>query len=271
MKLTHVDGESRYSQNELEERGLCSDRLPCHIAIIMDGNGRWAQARGLPRIEGHRQGAESVRLIVEECSRIGIGQVTLYCFSSENWKRPQIELDLLMALLEQFVIAERDEIMRQGIRFTTIGRKDRLSPQVLSEVQQTIDLSAQNQGMTLCLALDYGARDEIVSAVRSIAVKVEQGELSPAEIDEELLSSHLYTSGMADPDLVIRTAGEMRISNFLLWQISYSELWVTDTCWPDFRQSDLHSALRSFASRERRFGGLKTSGMPAARSGRNGR
>lgn len=222
----------------------------------MDGNGRWAQARGLPRIEGHRRGVKSVRTVVEECARLGLEQLTLYCFSSENWKRPPIELDLLMSLLQRFVVAEREEIMRQDIRFRTIGRTDRISPRILSEVQKTIDLSQNNTGMTLCLALDYGARDEMVSAVRQIVEKAKAGELSHEEIDEQLISNHLFTAGMVDPDLVIRTAGEMRISNFLLWQISYAELWVTETHWPDFQQKDLYHALRDYATRERRFGGL---------------
>ncbi|WP_437229546.1 isoprenyl transferase [Planctomicrobium sp. SH661] len=249
--------ESPYTPEQLESLGLSSDRLPRHIAIIMDGNGRWAQARGLPRIEGHRRGVQSVRAVVEECARMGLEQLTLYCFSSENWKRPRIELDLLMSLLQRFVVAERDEIMRQDIRFCTIGRTDRISPRILNEVNQTIQLSRNNPGMRLCLALDYGARDEMVFAVRQIAERVQSGELSPSDITEETISQHLYTAGMVDPDLVIRTAGEMRISNFLLWQISYAELWVTETAWPDFRQPELISALRDYGARERRFGGLK--------------
>jgi len=249
--------ESPYTPAQLELLGLCRERLPRHIAIIMDGNGRWALARGLPRIEGHRRGVQSVRTVVEECARMGLEQLTLYCFSSENWKRPPLELDLLMSLLQRFVVAERDEIMRQDIRFCTIGRTDRISPRILREVNRTIELSRNNPGMRLCLALDYGARDEIVQAVRQISEQVQQGRLDPAEINEQAISQHLFTAGMIDPDLVIRTAGEMRISNFLLWQISYAELWVTETSWPDFRQQELYSALRDYASRERRFGGLK--------------
>ncbi len=249
--------ESPYTIGELGALGLCPERLPRHIAIIMDGNGRWAQNRGLPRIEGHRRGVESVRAVVEESSRLGIEQLTLYCFSSENWKRPRVELDLLMSLLQRFVVAEREEIMRQNLRFATIGRGDRLQPRILQEVQKTIEVSRENTGMTLCLALDYGARDEIVSAVKKIVENVQSGLLDPNTIDEETISSNLYTAGMVDPDLVIRTAGEMRISNFLLWQISYAELWVTETAWPDFRKQELLTALRDFAGRERRFGGLK--------------
>jgi undecaprenyl diphosphate synthase len=199
-----------------------------------------------------------VRAVVEECARLEIEQLTLYCLSSENWKRPRLELDLLMQLLQRFVVAERDEIMRQDIRFGTIGRTEKLSPSVLKEVQKTIDLSAGNEGMRLCLALNYGSRLEIVDAIRSIAVDVQNGLLAPEAIAEETVSSRLYTAGMVDPDLVIRTAGEMRISNFLLWQISYAELYVTETYWPDFRQPDLYLALQSFAGRERRFGGLQS-------------
>jgi undecaprenyl diphosphate synthase len=248
---------TEYSQDELTAAGLSRDSLPRHIAVIMDGNGRWAQARGLPRIEGHRRGVKSVRLLVEECSRLGIQQLTLYCLSSENWKRPKRELDLLMHLLQQYVIEERSEIMRQDIRFTTIGRRDGLASGVLHEVDKTIEHSSENRGMRLCLALNYGSRAEIVDAVQAIAQKAARGELAPSAVDEAVLSAHLYTAGMPDPDLVIRTAGEMRVSNFLLWQISYAELWVTETCWPDFRKAELIAALKDYASRGRRFGGLK--------------
>lgn len=248
---------AEYSERELKAIGLSPERLPRHIAVIMDGNGRWAQARGLPRVEGHRAGVDSVRIMVEECARIGIGQLTLYCLSSENWKRPEQELNLLMQLLEQYVIQERAEIMRQGLRFSIIGRKTGLSEGALKEIQKTIDCSQGNQGMRLCLALNYGSRAEMTDAVREIVRKAGAGELSPDDVNEALVADHLYTQGMADPDLVIRTAGEMRVSNFLLWQISYAELWVTEKCWPDFRQEDLISALKDFASRDRRFGGLK--------------
>lgn len=246
-----------YTSQELAAEGLRAQGLPRHIAVIMDGNGRWAKARGLPRIEGHRRGVKSVRLLVEECCRLGIEQLTLYCFSSENWKRPQRELSLLMHLLEQYVIEERSEIMRQNIRFTTIGRRDGLGKGVLREVDETIEFSRHNTGMGLCLALNYGARAEIVDAVQEIARKVQSGQLDADDVTEHLVSSHLYTAGIIDPDLVIRTAGEMRVSNFLLWQISYAELWVTEKCWPDFRRDELLQALKDFAARDRRFGGLK--------------
>lgn len=233
------------------------ERRPRHIAIIMDGNGRWAQRRGLPRIEGHRRGVASVRAATEECARLGIEQLTLYCLSSENWKRPQYEIDLLMQLLEQYLIEERTTLINENIRLAVIGRREGLPASALDEMDKTIELSSAHTGMTLCLAINYGGRGEVVDAVRAIADEVRQGRLQPDDVDEETINDHLYTSGMSDPDLLIRTAGEMRVSNFLLWQISYAELWVTDHCWPDFREADLHAAIRDFAARDRRFGGLK--------------
>ena len=232
------------------------ERWPRHIAVIMDGNGRWAQRQGLPRVEGHRRGVASVRRTVEECARLGIEQLTLYCLSSENWKRPQSELDFLMHLLEQYMIEERSTIMDQNIVVSIIGRRDGIPDSVLAEMDKTIVMSSTNTGTRLCLAINYGGRGEMVDAVQRIAAEVRDGTLSPSEIDEQCLSDHLYTAGMPDPDLLIRTAGELRISNFLLWQISYAELWVTDLCWPEFREPDLHDAIRDFASRDRRFGGL---------------
>ena len=237
--------------------GLDPDTLPRHIAIIMDGNGRWAQQRGLPRVEGHRLGTQSVRATVEECCRLGIEQLTLYCLSVENWKRPQLELDFLMALLHQYLLEERAEIMEQNIRFTTIGRRSELPDEVLREIDENIRLSRDNTGLTLCLAINYGGRTELIDAARALAQQVRDGRLRPEQIDEAAFDGALYTAGMPDPDLLIRTAGEMRVSNFLLWQISYAELWVTDLCWPEFDAPALHEALRDFARRDRRFGGLK--------------
>jgi len=235
---------------------LPAERRPRHIAIIMDGNGRWARRQGLPRIEGHRRGVSSVRNTVEECARLDIEQLTLYCLSSENWKRPQIELDFLMHLLEQYMIEERATIMRQNIRVSIIGRRDGIPRAVFSEMEKTVDLSANNTGTRLCLAINYGARGEIVDAVKNIVAEALAGELDPNELDADAISAHLYTAGMPDPDLLIRTAGEMRVSNFLLWQISYAELWITQKCWPEFQTSDLHQAIQDFAKRDRRFGGL---------------
>ena len=232
------------------------EKRPRHIAIIMDGNGRWAQRRGLPRIEGHRRGVASVRCVSEECARLGIEQLTLYCLSSENWKRPKRELDLLMHLLEQYLIEERTTLINENIRLSVIGRREGLPDSVLAEMDKTIELSRHHGGLQLCLAINYGGRAEMVDAVRSIAQDVRSGTLDDDDIDETTIADHLYTGGMSDPDLLIRTAGEMRISNFLLWQISYAELWVTDCCWPEFREGELHAAIRDFAGRDRRFGGL---------------
>ncbi|OAI53645.1 isoprenyl transferase [Planctomycetaceae bacterium SCGC AG-212-F19] len=236
--------------------GLDPAKLPRHVAIIMDGNGRWAKRRGYPRIEGHRRGVNSVRATVEECCRLGIGQLTLYCLSVENWKRPRAELDFLMTLLHKFLVKERGEIMEQNIRFTTIGRRAGLPASVLREVDESIRISETNTGMVLCLAINYGGRTELVDAVRQLAGQAREGTLDPDAIDEDTIADALYTAGMPEPDLLIRTAGEMRVSNFLLWQISYAELWVTDKCWPEFDTATLHAALADFARRERRFGGL---------------
>ena len=222
----------------------------------MDGNGRWAKRQGFPRIEGHRRGTTSVRKTTVESARLGLEQLTLFCLSSENWKRPQLELDCLMHLLEQYMIEERSLIMDKNIRVSHIGRREGIAPAALREIDTTIELSAANTGMRLCLAINYGARGELLDAVQTIAHQVLAGELTPDALTEEALADHLYTAGMSDPDLLIRTASEMRISNFLLWQISYAEIWVTDKFWPEFREGDLHQALRDFAGRDRRFGGL---------------
>jgi undecaprenyl diphosphate synthase len=231
--------------------------LPRHVAIIMDGNGRWAQQRGLPRIEGHRRGVDSVRRITEHCARRGIEQLTLYCLSSENWRRPEAELQFLMHLLEQYMIEERGLLMRERIRMAMIGRREGLPASTLAEIDRTVAMCAGNDGMRLCLAINYGSRQELVDACRGVVAAVQRGELDLAKLDETQFEQHLYTAGMVDPDLLIRTAGERRISNFLLWQISYAELWVTDRHWPEFRRPDLLEALRDYAQRDRRFGGLK--------------
>jgi len=237
--------------------GIPPEKLPRHIAVIMDGNGRWAQQRGLPRIEGHRRGAESVRRVTEECARLGIEQLTLYCLSSENWKRPREELDFLLQMLQQYMIEQRQRVMEHNIRVRVIGRREALPEQVLRETDQTVAISRNNTGLVLCLAINYGGRAELVDAVRRIAQQVKCGQLDPQSIDEQTISQNLYTAGMPDPDLLIRTAGELRVSNFLLWQISYAEMWVTDLCWPDFDEAQLHAAIRAYAARQRRFGGLQ--------------
>ncbi|MDX1945595.1 MAG: isoprenyl transferase [Pirellulaceae bacterium] len=233
------------------------ERRPRHVAVIMDGNGRWAQRRHLPRIEGHRRGVASVRRTVEEAARLGLDQLTLYCLSSENWKRPQRELDFLMHLLEQYMIEERATIMRQNITVRVIGRREGIPAGTLGEMDRTVEMSAPNTGTRLCLAINYGGRGELVDAVQQIAREAQAGQLDPRAIDEQTISDRLYTAGMPDPDLLIRTAGELRISNFLLWQISYAELWITDRCWPEFEIADFHQAIRDFAGRDRRFGGIK--------------
>ena len=230
--------------------------VPRHVAIIMDGNGRWAEQQNLPRIEGHRGGVASVRRVVEESVRLGIEQLTLYCLSSENWKRPQEELDFLLHLLQQYMIEERSRIMEQQVRVRTIGRRDSIPEAVLQEIDKTIELSAENQGTCLCLAINYGSRCEIVDAVRSIVRKVDDGEIGWKQIDEQVISESLDTAGMPDPDLLIRTGGEQRLSNFLLWQASYAELWITEKCWPEFQEADLRLAIRDYTGRVRRFGGL---------------
>jgi undecaprenyl diphosphate synthase len=233
---------------------------PRHIAIIMDGNGRWARRRGLARIEGHRRGAEVVRRITEEASRLGLEQLTLFAFSSENWKRPPEEIAFLMELYREYVVRQRPTILRNNLRFTTIGRRDGIPEAVLAEVDQTIRDSAANTGTRLCLAVNYGSRREIADAARRIAQRVRRGDLAPEDVTEATVADALDTAGMSDPDLLIRTASEMRLSNFLLWQLSYAEFHVTPTLWPDFTEADLAAAIRDYAGRQRRLGGLGPEG-----------
>ncbi|MFO0892263.1 MAG: isoprenyl transferase [Isosphaeraceae bacterium] len=258
MQTTLNDGASISSEGlaRIAAHGLKPEQLPRHIAVIMDGNGRWAERRGLPRIFGHRRGIQSVRAVVEEVCRLGLEQLTLYCFSVENWKRPPRELKFLMRLLRHFLIVERQELMDQNIRLRMIGRRNGLPDEVLAEFDRTIAMTAGNTGMVLCLAVNYGGRTELGDAARQLAEDVREGRVEPANVNEDTLAGYLYTTGMSDPDLLIRTAGEMRISNFLLWQVSYTELWVTPTLWPDFREDDLLRALVGYASRHRKFGGL---------------
>ena len=228
--------------------------LPAHVAIIMDGNGRWARERGLPRVEGHRRGAESVRAVLRCASKLGIRHLTLYAFSVENWNRPKEEVDTLMKFLARYLKTEQQEMNQNNVRLRAIGQLDRLPGFVRKQLDATIASLDQNTGTTLNLALSYGARTELVDAARAIAAKAQSGEMAPADIDEQTLSDHLYTAGMPDPDLLIRTSGEMRVSNFMLWQISYAELVVTERLWPDFGEADFRAALEEFAARDRRFG-----------------
>jgi undecaprenyl diphosphate synthase len=232
------------------------DSLPRHVAIIMDGNGRWAGRFGWKRTRGHREGAESVRAVVRECARLGIEALTLFAFSSENWRRPKAEVAFLMALLERYLIEERPEIIENSIRLRAIGEIEGLPPRIREELRRTIELSREHAGLTLTLALNYGGRGEIVRAVRRIVEGILAGGIRPEEVDARLVGDHLDTAGIPDPDIIIRTGGEMRLSGFLLWQAEYSEIYVTETPWPEFREASLHEALRAYASRERRFGGL---------------
>lgn len=222
----------------------------------MDGNGRWARQRNLPRVEGHRIGAESVRTIVRVAGEIGIKYLTVYAFSVENWNRPKDEVDTLMKYLERYIKSETPELDRNNVRLQVIGQTYRLPDSVQKELKKSIAALSKNNGLTVVMALSYGARTEIVDAARAIAEKVEKGKLDPAEINEAVISQHLYTRNIPDPDLLIRTSGEMRVSNFLLWQISYAELVVTPTLWPDFRKAQFFEALEEYASRHRRFGAL---------------
>ncbi len=238
--------------------GVSPARLARHVAIIMDGNGRWASQRGMPRIRGHEAGAANVREIVTECARLGVECLTLYSFSLENWKRPADEVAHLMSLYVRYLVAEREEIMANDIRVVQVGRRFGLPSDVLQELDETVRVSAGNHGMRLCLAINYGARAELVDAMRNIARRVAAGDLRPDDIAEQTISDALYTAGLPDPDLLIRTAGEMRVSNFLLWQISYSELYVCDELWPDFRREHLHAALKAYAGRQRRFGSVNS-------------
>ena len=240
--------------------------FPRHIAIIMDGNGRWAQERRMRRILGHREGIRSVREITTECARRGVESLTLYSFSVENWKRPSAEVRYLMSLLAKFLIKERPTLMENGVRLRAIGRLADLPAPALAALRETEEMTARNRGMLLRLALSYGSRSEIADALKQVARDARAGVLDPDRIDEETLRSYLYDPETPDPDLLIRTAGEMRLSNFLLWQISYAELHVSPVCWPEFRKAQLEEALEAYASRKRKFGGLIADAAPAKRS-----
>lgn len=241
--LAHLSSEARAS-------------LPRHVAIIMDGNGRWAKQRGLPRVEGHRQGAESARAIIRAAGELGINYLTLYAFSVENWNRPKDEVDALMKYLVHYLKSETSELNKSNVKLEVIGQIYRLPENVQEQLKKTLNTLSKNNGLTLIMALSYGGRTEIVEAVRSIAQKVREGRLDPPDINEQVIAQHLWTRNIPDPDVLIRTSGEMRISNFLLWQISYAELVITPTFWPDFRKSQFYAALEEYACRHRRFGGV---------------
>jgi len=231
-------------------------QLPQHVAVIMDGNGRWAKQRHLPRIEGHRQGAESARVIIRTAGDLGINYLTLYAFSAENWNRPKDEVDTLMKYLINYLKSETPDLNKNNVRLEAIGQIYRLPENVQEQLRKSIQTLSKNNGLTLVLALSYGGRNEIVEAVRAIGEKVRRGQLEPADITEQTVSQHLWTRSMPDPDLLIRTSGEMRVSNFLLWQISYAEFVITPTLWPDFRKPQFYAALEEYARRHRRFGGV---------------
>jgi undecaprenyl diphosphate synthase len=235
--------------------GVNIERLPAHVAIIMDGNGRWASQRHLPRVEGHRAGISAVREVVEASARLGIEVLTLYAFSVENWKRPRAEVATLMTLLKRYLRLELGTLIDNNIRFTVIGRQDELDPDIRDELAEAVQRTSLNTGMLFNIALNYGGRAEIVDAARRL---LREG-VAPDTLDEQRFADFLYTAGQPDPDLLIRTSGEMRVSNFLLWQIAYAEIWVTDTLWPDFRAQHLLEAILAYQKRERRYGGIKPS------------
>jgi undecaprenyl diphosphate synthase len=242
--------------DEALARAINAERLPAHIAVIMDGNGRWARRRGQLRVAGHKAGMRPVRTVIETCSQMGIQTLTLYAFSIENWKRPRTEIEMLWRLLRTYLRLELPEMMRQQIRMNAIGRLDALPPQVNAELLEVLAETAANRGLQVNLAINYGGRAEIVDAVKALVEAVRRGEVTAESIDEAAISAHLYTAGIPDPDLLIRTSGEMRVSNFLLWQIAYAELYVTETLWPDFTRADLLRAILDYQKRDRRFGGL---------------
>ena len=237
--------------------GLTPDQMPRHIAIIMDGNGRWAKKKGMPRVKGHREGGKTVEKIAQCCVDFGIESLTLYSFSIENWKRPKAEVNALMHLYTQYLIQIRSTLMKNNVKLAHLGRLAGLPSPVQKELRKTMEITDANTGMILALALNYGGRAEIIDATQKIAQEYKNGKLRLRDIDEQCVSRHLYTAGLAEPDLLIRTANEMRISNFLLWQISYSEFYVTKTLWPDFKKSSLEKAILAYAKRIRRFGTIK--------------
>ena len=241
-----------------ERLELTPEQMPRHIAIIMDGNGRWAQKKGLPRVEGHSQGGKTVETIALRCVDFGIESLTLYSFSIENWKRPKTEVNALMHLYAQYLVGIRPTLMKNNVKLIHLGRLAGLPDPVQNELGKTMEITGANTGMILALALNYGGRTEIVDATKKIAKKYKSGKLRLQDIDQQCINQHLYTAGLQEPDLLIRTANEMRISNFLLWQISYSEFYVTKTFWPDFNKKSLENAIRAYAKRTRRFGTIKT-------------
>lgn len=257
ISLTNKEQES--SDKELQSTLTEQGQIPEHIAIIMDGNGRWAKSRGNMRSYGHKVGVDSVRDITEACAQIGVKYLTLYAFSTENWGRPKMEVSALMRLLARSLRKEADNLNENDIKLETIGQIDRFPKNCQRELNEAIELTKDNERLQLCLALSYSGRWDITEAVKKLAQSVKDGEVNPSEIDDELISAHLSTADIPDPELIIRTSGEYRLSNFLLWQLAYSELYITETYWPDFRREELYKAIQSFQQRERRFGKLSES------------
>ena len=245
--------------NSTQDVPLNSETLPFHVAIIMDGNGRWAKKRLMNRVKGHEQGTQTVRSIVTAARELGIGILTLYAFSTENWARPKLEVKALMMLLKKFIISEREEFLKNQIRVNIIGQKHKLPLDVQKEVDITLALTENNDKMVLNLALSYGSREEITTAVKQIAKKIESKELNPEDITQDLISNHLYTKTMPDPDFIIRTSGEYRLSNFMLWQAAYTEIYICDTLWPDFSRDEFIEILKNYQKRDRRFGKVSCS------------
>jgi len=243
----------------IQAQRLDPGKLPFHVAMIMDGNGRWAKKRLMNRVKGHERGSQTVRSIVTAARELGIGMLTLFAFSTENWERPKIEVSALMLLLKRFLVSERDELMTRGVRLNILGHPKKLPEDVRREADKTVEMTRNNQGMVLNLALSYGSRQEITDGVQTLAQKIETGLIQPQDINEEMISDHLYTRQMPDPDLIVRTSGEFRLSNFMLWQAAYSELFITQTLWPDFTREEFIEILINFQKRDRRFGQVKCS------------
>ncbi|MGL4849074.1 MAG: isoprenyl transferase [Clostridium sp.] len=240
-----------------EDISIDMENIPQHIAIIMDGNGRWAKKRKLPRTMGHKAGVETIRRVLKEADRLGIKYMTLYAFSTENWKRPKEEVGALMKLLVQYLRQEINELHKNGVRINVLGDIDMLPKECVEEIEKSIEKTKNNTGITMNIALNYGGRNEIVRGIKEIAEEIQSGKIKVSDINEDMFENYLYTKGVPDPDIIIRPSGEQRLSNFLLWQCAYSEFWYSNICWPDFKEKDLHQAIYDFQGRDRRFGGIK--------------
>ncbi|WP_297631389.1 isoprenyl transferase [uncultured Clostridium sp.] len=240
-----------------EDISLDMDNIPKHIAIIMDGNGRWAKKRKLPRTMGHKAGVETIRRVLKEADRIGIKYMTLYAFSTENWKRPKDEVGALMKLLVQYLRQEINELHKKGVKINVLGDMSMLPKECREEIKKAKEKTKDNSGITMNIALNYGGRNEIIRGIKKLALEIKEGNIDISDINEEMFENYLYTKDIPDPDIIIRPSGEQRLSNFLLWQCAYSEFWYSDICWPDFKEKDLHQAIYDFQQRDRRFGGIK--------------